>query len=112
MIKKNEEEKKVLCQWPMPPCTPVAVMISIHKHAVRYPPPGSCLCAYEITIMHLAVAGDKHLATFEVCKREEYSGATGLRHPFRYHPQSPLILYTLFNFNGYLICVISLQGSK
>lgn len=55
--KKVGGKKKVLCQWPMPPCTPVAVMISIHKHAVRYPPPGSCLCAYEITIMHLAVPG-------------------------------------------------------
>lgn len=51
----DDKKKKVLCQWPMPLCTPVPVMISIHKHAVRYPPPGSCLCAYEITIMHLPV---------------------------------------------------------
>lgn len=46
---------KVLCRWSMPACSPVPVMISIHKHAVCYPPPGSCLCAYEITIMHLPI---------------------------------------------------------
>lgn len=50
-----DDKKKVLCHWFMPVCSPVPVMISIHKHAVCYPPPGSCLCAYEITIMHLPI---------------------------------------------------------
>lgn len=83
----------------------------IHKHALCSPPPASCFWAHEITIMHLSVLGiNISLLLKFVCRRHIPVACD--KHPFRYHLQSPLILYTLFNFNGYLICVISLQGSK